>query len=380
MVVDNFRVFVGDMVTGRITTDLPVSAMSWGMRLNDAGPLDATVKVRSREVSRLEIRAATAPLKQFIGCSYGSTILEAGPIWKRTYDPKSETLQIAGAGIWSILDAVKSLPWVALAGGVSPAAVSLDIVDKSLGSIARELVRISIQTNPDNPGLPLVLPDIIPSTNFRHYPGHQLSWVGDLLRNLTKVQRGPDIAFRPRFNGADATKVEWVMTHGTEANPLLTQAGPDWIWDGRVEKSGVVGFGATEDATGMAAKVYQPGAGNEAAMLLKSAQDKTLVNAGYPWTEKDAASKDVLDLTILQAGADEAMAAAKYPVENWSVSVRADSDPKLGSYSPGEWAQAIIPKDHPILVPGPFRTRMMAIDGDHTSTVKISLAPIQGRA
>jgi len=204
--------------------------------------------------------------------------------------------------------------------------------------------------------------------------------VGDLLRNLTKVQRGPDISFRPRFKGSDATYVEWVMSHGTEANPLLTQAGPDWVWDGTVEKSGVVGFGATEDATKMAAKAYQPGAGNEAEMLLRWAQDTTLVNAGYPWTEKDAASKDVLDLGILQSGADAAMADAKYPVENWSVSVRADTSPALGSYLPGEWAQAIIPSDHPILAPGPFRTRMMSIDGDHTDTVKISLAPIQGRA
>lgn len=379
VVGDGFRVFVGDMVTGRITTDLPVSAVGWGMRLNDAGPLDATIKVRSREVSRLDIRAATAPLKQFIGVSFGDFILEAGPIWKRTYDPKAETLQLAGAGLWSILDVVKALPWLALAGGVSPTTVSIDVVNKTLGSIARELVRISIQTNPDNPGLPIVLPDLVSSTNYRHYPGYSLSWLGDLLRNITKVQKGPDIRFQPRFKAGDRQRIEWAMVTGTEANPLLTQAGADWVWDGTVDKSGVVGFGATEDATGVAAKTYQPGAGSEEEMLLRWAQDMTLVNAGYPWTEADAAAKDVLDLGILQSGADEAMADAKYPVEHWSVSVRADSSPRLGEYMPGEWAQAIIPDKHPILTPGPFRTRMMAIDGDHTNTVKISLAPMQGR-
>lgn len=382
VVTEGYRVFVGDTVTGRITANLPVSSLdSWGQRLNDAGPIEATVRLRSKQVERLGIRAATAPLKQFIGVAYDGTILEAGPIWKRAYDPTKETLKVSGAGIWSILDAVKALPWVALAGGVSPTQVTMDIVSKTVGSIARELVRISIQTNPDNPGLPIVLPDLVAGTNEWHIPGYQLQWLGKLLRDMTGWKRGPDIRFQPRYNGADQTLVEWVMRHGTTANPLLTQVGADWVWDGTAEKSGVVGFGVLEDATGMAAKAYQPGAGSEKDMRLKWAQDTTLLTtAGYPWTETDSASKDVEDLILLQGYADTAMTAAKYPVENWSVSVRADSSPKLGSYLPGEWAQAIIPDQHPILTPGPVRTRMMSIDGDHSNTVKIVLAPIQGGA
>ncbi len=382
VVTEGYRVFVGNTVTGRITADLPVSALdSWGQRLNDAGPIEATVRLRSKQIERLGIRAATAPLKQFIAVAYDNTILEAGPIWKRAYDPNKETLKVSGAGIWSILDAVKALPWVALASGVSPTQVTMDIVSKTVGSIARELVRISIQTNPDNPGLPIVLPDVVAGTNEWHIPGYQLQWLGKLLRDMTGWKRGPDIRFQPRYNGTDPTLVEWVMSHGTTANPLLTQAGDDWIWDGTAEKSGVVGFGVVEDATGMAAKTYQPGAGSEKDMRLKWAQDTTLLTtAGYPWTEADSASKDVEDLTILQGYADTAMASAKYPVETWSVSVRADSSPKLGSYLPGEWAQAIIPDNHPILNPGPVRTRMMSIDGNHSSTVKIVLAPIQGGA
>lgn len=380
VVTEGFRVFVGNMVTGQITTDLPPSALSWGMRLNDAGPIDVTLKPRSREVARLGIRAATTPLKQFIGCSYNGTILEAGPIWKRAYDPNAETLKLTGAGIWSLLDVTKALPWAALAGGVSPTQVTLDVVGRMLGSIARELVRISIQTNPNNPGLPIILPALVAGTHERHYPGYQLPWLGKLLRDLTGAQRGPDIRFRPRFNGADPTKVEWVMTTGTEESPLLVQSGEDWVWDGTVEKSGVVGFGVVEDASTVAAKAYQPGAGSETEMRMKWAQDTTLVGKGYPWTEIDAASKDVESDSILQDGADTTLAASKYPVETWSVSVRADANPILGSYLPGEWAQAIIPADHPILDGGPVRTRMMSIDGDATQTVKIALAPIQGRA
>lgn len=376
-----YRVFVGNMVTGLITADLPVSASSWGMRLNDGGSVDCTIPVRSKEVRRLGIRAATAPLKQFMGISYGNTILEAGPIWKRAYDPAKETLKVTAGGMWSILDSVKALPWVKLSGMVSPTVVTMDITAKTLGSIAREMVRLSITDNPLNPGLPIVLPDLVAGTNERHDPGYLLPWLGDQLRKLTGVQRGPDIRFRPRFRADDARYVEWVMETGTDAAPLLTQPGDDWVWDGSVERSGVVGFGVVEDATGMAARAWQPGAGSEQTMKLKWATDTTLITqAGYPWTEVDVASKDIEDLGLLQSYANAGMAASKYPMEQWSVSVRADARPRLGSYLPGEWAQLIIPKDHPILDPGPVRVRMMAIDGDDSETVKISVAPIGGRA
>ncbi|ALV45835.1 hypothetical protein MB46_10420 [Arthrobacter alpinus] len=382
MVVDNgFRLFVGNTVTGLITADIPASATSWGQRLNDAGAIDCTIPIRSKEVARLGIRAATAPLHQFMGISYGDTILEAGPIWKRAYEPDKETLKVTAGGLWSILDTIKALNWVALAAGTSPTQVTLDVVGKTLGSIARELVRISIQTNPNNPGLPIVLPDILAGINERHESGYTLPWLGQLLKNLTAVQRGPDIRFRPRFRADDARYVEWVMETGTDLSPLLTQSGPDWVWDGSVERSGVVGFGVVEDASNMAARAWQPGAGSEQNMKLKWAQDTTLIDtAGYPWTEVDVASKDVEDLNLLQGYANAGMAAAKYPVEQWSVSVRANLKPLLGTYLPGDWAKLIIPDSHPILDPGDVRVRMMAIDGDHTETVKISLAPIGGRA
>ncbi|MCC9068791.1 hypothetical protein [Arthrobacter cryoconiti] len=320
-------------------------------------------------------------MKQFLGIAYGDTILEAGPVWKRAYDPAKETVQVTAAGMWSILDVVKALPWVALANNQSPAATSLDVVGKTLGSIARELVRISIQTNPKNPGLPIVLPDVLAGINERHYKGYTLPWLGELLKNLTGVQRGPDIRFRPRFRADDARYVEWVMETGTDTAPLLTQAGPDWVWDGTVEKSGVVGFGTVEDATNMASRAWQPGNGSAETMKLAWAQDTTLIDtAGYPWTETDAASKDVEDQSILQSNADADIAANRFPVEDWSVSVRADAHPGLGLYLPGEWAQAIIPENHPMLDAGRVRVRMMSIDGDHTETVKIGLAPIIGRA
>lgn len=377
VVTPEFRVFVGSMVTGAITCDLPVSNLGWGMRLNGPGTVDASVKALADELKGKDLRNVTATKKQYLAVSYGNTILEAGPIWKRNNKNTNGELKLGAAGIWSMLNKVKALNWQQINSGVQVQRTSLDFTGLSLGSIARELVRLSVFGNPLNPGLPIVLPDILEAgSHERHYKGYELPYLGDLLRKLTQVEDGPDIRFQPRFS-ADPTRIEWVMTHGSTASPLLYQAGPDWTWDGTVEESGVSDITTSEDGSGMADRVWQPGAGSELEMKLATANDYSLITtAGYPWTEADAASKDVEDQGILQAHANAEIAAARRPIETWDMSVRADTSPVLGGYLPGDFAQIHVPEHNPMIEAGVRRVRIMAIDGDNTMNVKLTPAPM----
>lgn len=377
VVAPEFRVFVGSMVTGEITCDLPASSLTWGMRLNGAGPVDVSVKALAEELRGKDLRNVTAAKKQYLAVSYGKTILEAGPIWKRNNKNTNGELKLGAEGIWSLLDRVKALNWQQINSGVSVQRSSLDFAGLSLGSIARELVRRSVFGNPNNPGLPIVLPDVLePGSHERHYKGYELPYLGALLKKLTQVEDGPDIRFQPRFS-ADPTRIEWVMTHGTPASPLLYQSGPDWIWDGTVEESGVSDITTSDDASGMADQVWQPGAGSELEMKLATARDTSLIaTAGYPWTEGDAASKDVEDQAVLQGHANAAMAAARRPVETWDVSVRADLNPQLGDYLPGDFAQFQVPDNNPMIEAGARRVRIMAVDGSNSMNVKLTPAPM----
>lgn len=378
MVVERgYRVFVGNMRTGQITADLPPADLGWGQRLNDAGPVDCTVQAMSLEAAALNLRVNTAPLAQFIGVAYDGQVLEAGPIWKRTLNPKNGTLAISGSGIWSILDRRKALPWVALNRGLRVQDVTLDMVNMTLGSIAREMVRTGVQDNPDG-ALPIVFPPFVAGTREEHINGFELPWLGDRLRKLTERQNGPDIDFRPRYVEGDRTRIEWVMNTGTEDQPLLVQRGDDLIWDGSVEESGVVGFGVTEDGSGLASKVYVPGAGQERDMKIAGGYSRRLLDAGYVYTEADTASKDVEDQVTLQDYADRLLTDSLSTWTTYSISVRADNAPKLGTYLPGHMAQLVTPPNHPIMPPGRHRIRVMAIDGDHSATVRLAIAPVLG--
>lgn len=377
---DGFHVFLCDTVTGKFKRTIPVSDVGWGMKVNDAGTVTASLPVESRELERLDIRAATTPVRQSLGIAYDGNILECGPIWGRKYNPAKEQLELTAAGLWSIFDRRKAVLQSTLAAGQSPAKGIWVITKNDLGSIARELVRASTQDNPWGGGLNIVLPADNPGTaKKRTYNGYDLAWIGNRLRELSAVTNGPDIRFRPRFNATDPTTVEWVMEYGTDDQPLLQQVGPDYQFDATREKGGIVELGVDEDATGIAARAYQPGSGQEKNMKLAYATSTELLALGWPWTEVDEAKKDVEDQDILQDGADELLASSKSPWQQWTINVRADQNPKLGIYQPGDWAVLQIPEGHPVIDPGAVRIRIMGISGDESTKVKLTVAPIQGR-
>ncbi|AOQ28290.1 minor tail protein [Arthrobacter phage Lasagna] len=381
VVEDSFRVFVGEVKTGRVNATLPVSAFKWGMRLNAAGPVSATVRVASKEARKVDLQNLTLATKQFLGVSYGDTILECGPIWKRNFDPKTYELNLQAQGLWSIFDRRKNLPGAALrAPGdplrVDPAKAKFTVANKHLGSIARELVRRSIQDNPWGGQLPISLPADLAGTATRTFYGYNLAWIGDELRELSATENGPDMRFRPRFKADDPSLVEWAFEHGTN---LMGQAGPDWTWDASVEKSQLADYGVDQDGTELASMAWSPGSGQEEAMRLAVARNTKLLNAGYPWTEVENGSSQEESLAVLQALANRTAADHSQPWDAWSMIVKANANPKLGLYLPGDWAQAITPMDHPILPQGKAaRVRMLSIDGDHTNNVSIAVAPIQG--
>lgn len=392
VVATGFGLFLCETVSGTVTAFVPPSSVSWGQRLNDAGSLQVTLKLNTRELAHLDVRTATAGLKQSVGIVYDNTILECGPILEQDYDAETEELKLTASGLWSIFDARKALPGNApgtaktASGGppVAPTAASIDLTNLTLGSIGRELVRISIEDNPftrpdgRNAGaLNVVLPPLVPGTNERHYKGFALGWIGARLRELTQVDNGPDMRFRPRFRNDDRAVVEWVFETG---DPLLEQSGPDWTWDAAVARSGVVKLGVVRSLSGLASRAWGTGNGQDVDTLIAWQTDRRLIDAGFPWTETDAASKQVDDLGVLQDGVDRQLADSAAPWESWSLSVRADVSPRLGSYLPGDWARINVGPGHPMIEPGFYRVRILAVDGDATEVVKLTVAPIQGSA
>ena len=115
-------------------------------------------------------------------------------------------------------------------------------------------------------------------------------------------------------------------------------------------------------------------------MKVGSYADRTLLDAGYPYLEVEESANNEEDQTTLDRLARRLQADSSRPWDQWTLNVRSDQYPELGSYLPGDWALVNPPEGHPIIPAstGKVRVRILAVDADGSTNVKLSVAPIQG--
>ncbi|MFD6093645.1 hypothetical protein ACFWGN_16125 [Oerskovia sp. NPDC060338] len=342
------------------------------MALNDAGTVEATVPLRARDVrARRDLLSYLEPTRCFLGVvADGEHVLEAGPIWKHSFDDADGNLKVGGAGLLSLFDHRKVLKVLDPGERVQDTAVTFSGL--SLGTIAKRLVQLAMSHAGGS--LPIILPNDEAGAAERTYPGFELGWVGERIQQLADVIGGPDVALQPRFT-TDRTHVEWVLRTGTTAAPLLTQSGADWQWDRGVARGGLTGISVDVDATRMGSRSWAIGAGMESALMLATRTDPAMLAAGYPLLDVESSHTSVTEQSTLEDHATALAEISRRPWQTWGLKVRADQQPRLGSYRPGDWSQVHVPDAHVYLTPGAYRTRILAISGDLTLKVSLKLAP-----
>lgn len=369
-------IMCGELRSGRRLTEVPVTTASWDVKHNAAGTIEATIPLGDAGVrARRELVASLDPTRCFLAAvTDDDRVLEAGPIWSHSYDAHKQTLTVRAAGLESLFS-YRKLIQVLLPGDVPQEQVYT--YTSSLGTIAKRLIQMAMGHYGGS--LPIVLPADEPGTNLRTYYGYELAWIADRLKQLREVMGGPDMAFEPRLS-ADRLGIEWVMRHGSTADPLLHQAGDDWVWDARVPQSAVTGLSVARDGAGMAMRSWATGSGQQTALLMAMQENLDRLDDGYPLLETDSAHSSVETLSVLGAHAQAGLEAAARPWQTWSFSARPDVDPKLGAYRPGDWAKVWVPEDHlylsSLLGEGFYRTRILGFSGGLTGSVKHTHAPM----
>jgi hypothetical protein len=373
---------VGELKTGRVTGSLPLVDSSWSIVMDDAGTMSGTLTMASPDVQRLNPRASAEPGRCFLaavwsGPSGDDVILDAGPIWTWNYSGSDKRLRIGAAGLWSYYDHRKVLGVLTSVGGAP--AVTYTTGPTSLGTVAKRLVALAHTHT--NGSLPIVLPDDVTGTETRSYPGSELGWVGQKLRELTQEDAGPEIAFVPRFLGSDERFIEWVMQVGTPDEPLLVQSGSDWTWDMSVPASNVADFNVDIDGTGLASRAWAAGAASGENRLIEYRDDTTLTASGWPLLEVETDATDTVTTAAQLASlARQAVTAARLPVESWTLTAKTRSEPTPGKVRPGHWARVHLGDAHPLLGGGEYRGRITQVSGGDGESMQLQFQPEPGVA
>lgn len=380
-----YRWIVGDLRTGKISRTIDLTDTRWSTDIADDGTLDASFPLRSRRPDgTLEWPTAysdTAAAKSFLAVAYvnaagDETFQAAGPIWKSRFDDATGVLSVGASALSSYFDHRKVIP--VLAPGQNPATASVTYDTAELSLIAKRLVELS-QSHTGG-ALPIVLPDDADlggagDAHTRTYPGYELGWVGERLKQLSEVIGGPEYQFVPRRRTDDPRFIEWVMRIGVQPTMLLTQDGPPWVFDRTVPTSPVASISVETDGTDQTFRSWAAGQGEAEGRPIAYVEDDTLIDLGWPLLESEVTATDsVSRLETLIGHASDDIAANARPIETWTVIVNRDARPNVAQYQAGDWCVVRV-RDHIYLPDGDFPMRIVSKAGDASPFVTLQMAP-----
>ncbi|MES2866286.1 MAG: carbohydrate binding domain-containing protein, partial [Actinomycetota bacterium] len=203
---------------------IPRSA-SVELSLNEAESIDVGLTLPLVDPSTgvaIDIPNQLLPGRDFLGWVENGVVLAAGQIQGDPFTfPRSSSIKASGMGAY--FDHRFVLP--VLESGVLPRDVTSQWSGLSLGTIAKRLVQQAL-AHP-GAGLPIDFEADEVGIHEREYPGSDGMSVRQALANLTNVEGGPDVTFRPKL-AEDRRHVRWDMLTGS---PHLTQGGADHYWD-----------------------------------------------------------------------------------------------------------------------------------------------------
>ncbi|KJL39897.1 hypothetical protein [Microbacterium trichothecenolyticum] len=253
----------GGIGAGDITVRaVPASSGSFELPLNNDGSLDIDLNLPMVDPvtkTRVDLPNLLVPGRDWLawverttpGNRDGDVIVEAGPIWGDPFTfPKSD--RIVANGLLSYFDHRVILP--VLAAGQLPRDVTSRWSGLSLRTIMKRIVQQAIAHA--GAGLPIDFePDFL-GDHEREYPGADLKFVAEALRELSQVEGGPEFALRPKFRD-DRRGIRWELLTGA---PELTQAGDDHYWDVSVPDAHARVVSLDRDGSQLTSRDFEVGA------------------------------------------------------------------------------------------------------------------------
>lgn len=360
--------------TGVAIADLLyVGTPQWKCGLNEKGAISVTIPVGVQgQIAKNELRSLLVAYRFSLAIVIGSWVAQAGPIISYQYNDSDATLTIVAGGLWHLFDRrLLTDGWMHTDSTyVGSDVYDLHYTSLSLHTIAKRLIQNGVSRLASS--LPLVLPSDISGTHERFYPSYDTAYVGERLKQITEVENGPDLEFRPRLVPG-TNNIEWVARIG---NPLLVQEGAVVTFD---YGSSLLQLSTERNGVDRANQILVRGNGTERATPIRTALNTDALSDPYgaPLTDLVITTHtSVSDETVLQGLAEAYLELYRNDVTTWSAMVRADLDPVLGSYDPGHMAQFHV-DNHMWLDNGEVQVRLLAIaSGSDSQSVSLTVAGI----
>lgn len=348
-----YRYLFADLRTNQVLAELPLKSPHFELGLPRAGAFSGSLPLGDAKIAALDPINATIPTRTAVYVDRDGVLLWGGIIWTRRYRSNSKTLELTGAEFRSYFD-YRQIITTAPFAGIDQLAIARSLVTAAQAYTGGD---IGVTVGAETSG---VLRD-------RTYNGYELKNVGEALTQLCEVDAGFDLAVDVAYVAGVPTKT---LALGY---PRRGRRAPDSGW--MFEYPGnITDYEWPEDGTGMATTRRATGAGDQQGMLIATAPDTSLIDAGYPLLEDSRAYGDVVVQATLQAHANADLAASRQVLTIPTITVRADMDPMIGTYIVGDDCRVRIQDERfPAGIDGFFRIVNITVDPQDNGPEKVVL-------
>lgn len=323
-----YTYLIADLRAGAILDELPLTGVSFDKRLNDTGSLRGQLRVDDPGIRAREPRLLTEPGRTAIYVDRDGDLLWGGIVWTSRYSAASGTLEIGASDFLSYFEHRRVLRHPVAAGDI------VSYVDTDQLGIAAGLVQLA-QSHPGG-DLDLELRGATSSGVRRSvdFTAAELKPVADALRDLANTDSGFDFTVDVEY-GPDGRPVRFLRF----GYPRLGQPGAPHVWE---YGANLLDFTWPRDAAGMATRVFAQGTSDADAPLLGVAEDAAAYANGWMLLEEAASQLDTRNQALVDAQARGELAVRRRPVVLPELTVRADLDPVVGTYSVGDDVRLVI--------------------------------------
>lgn len=302
-----------DLRTNAILAELPLKNVSASRVLNGAGTFSASLSLNS--ISDLDPIGSTQPSRTAVYIDRDGVLIWGGIIWNRDYSSTGEEMTLGGSEFWSYFKGRRIID-------------TLTFTTADQLTIAQDLIDYAQAKAGGNIGI-VVGSEVSGVTRDRIYYRYDLKPLAEAVEQLSAVQNGFDFVIDVGYSSGVPTKT--LVLNYPRRGSLVSTTGLLFDYPGNV-----INFRWPEDGSRQALTSYAIGSGEGDAMIISSASRPDLIDAGYPLLEESKSYKDVTIQATLDAHARADVEAVAYPITVPPITIKANQDPVLGSYTVGD--------------------------------------------
>lgn len=320
-----YTYLIADLREGTILDELPLSGVSFDKKLNDTGTLRGQVRVDDPMLRAREPRVLTEPGRTAIYVDRDGDLLWGGIVWTSRYSAAKGVLELGASDFLSYFD-----HRLVLDPADPTKAVTFTGADQI--SVARGVVGLAQSHVDGDLGVTFLGATASGVARTVSHTPAEAKAVAEVLRDLAGADNGFDFTFDVRYDGSGA--IERFLRFG---HPRLGQPGGPHVWE---YGANLIDFTWPSDAASMATRVLGTASGQTGAPVIRA--DPTASAAGWPLLEAVAPQLDTADAALLAAHVAGELSVRRRPVVLPELTVRADLDPVVGSYSVGDDARVLV--------------------------------------